>query len=135
MTLQEIVNAAAEWVPKAPGNDWAIFDPIENETEQAALIREASKLLALRIDRSAPSEMIETQASRLAALINPPPQAPAFHYGAGNEPQMSLGARCLAGVALGTVAGLALRHGAGRHLVRAAVSAVAYQGVRRAMIR
>lgn len=40
--------------------DWSKFDPPENEGPLHKNLREARKLLALRIDRGAPAEMIKT---------------------------------------------------------------------------
>ena len=54
-TLQEIIDAAINWEPKAPGNSWDIFQPLPDENEHEAMIRESAKLLALRIDRGCPN--------------------------------------------------------------------------------
>lgn len=73
------VDVAINWVPHAIGNDWGIFAPVEGETEHEAAIRVQASLLAHRIDRQAPAQMIDSAASGLAGLIRPK-AGPAFNY-------------------------------------------------------
>jgi hypothetical protein len=126
--LQDAINAAIEWKAKAAGNDWAVFEPIPGENDQDRAIRECAKLLALRIDRGAPAEMIDCQAHRLADLINPP-APPAFSY-QDTSSRPSVAAQVLTGAAVGLAVAAVGRSGIGRTIVHQAVRSAVHVGFR-----
>src|SRR6267154_2605465 len=86
------------------------LSPWEYNKDRA--IRECAKLLALRIDRGAPAEMIDCQAHRLADLINPP-APPAFSY-QDTPSSPSVAAQVLTGAAVGLAVAAVGRSGIGR---------------------
>ena len=127
-TLQQAVDAAVAWVPKSVSNDWSVFEPLEGESDHNVAIREASKLLALRIDRRAPDDMIECQAKRLADMINPP-APPAFsHEVIPTSP--SLGTQIAVGAAVGLAVAAVGRSSIGKTIMHQAVRSAVHGGFR-----
>jgi hypothetical protein len=110
----EAVTAAVEWVAKAPGNSWGLFDYVEGDTEADCYIRDMAKLLACRIDRGAPEFMIDSQARLLAALVNPE-TAEAAAAAAPRQEGPSLLTQCVVGAAAGYAVGRMMRGGSGHH--------------------
>jgi hypothetical protein len=123
--LQTAIDAAVSWVAKKEGNDWSVFESPPDECAGDVAVRECAKLLALRIDRGAPEDMIECQAKRLADMINPP-AGPAFSY----EATPSVAQQIAVGAAVGLAGAVLARSGLGRGLARQAVRQVAYRGFR-----
>lgn len=132
------------WVVVAPAPkevdaiNWEDYaDPIEGETEHEMMIREARRLLALRISRGAPDFMIDIQASRVKELLEGP--APAVQVRVAEPQGLTLGGAAAA-LAGGYMVGTMLRSGRGGHgggighmVARAAVGAAVYSTVRPAV--